>query len=142
MISPCINILRQLVTQINGTLGSKQGSRHHTPELEKDILKLRRSMREHNIYQVERGRTIDYEKDDERAAMPNIVSGSSHETGCMVAEQHRDKMGASIEEDDENMVSDEDKDIEMEMGEWDNTRIDELLALETEEDVALDIDNF
>ncbi|OCH84146.1 hypothetical protein OBBRIDRAFT_808450 [Obba rivulosa] len=174
MISPCIDILRQLATQINGTLGSKQGSKHHAPELEKDILELYRSMREHNIYQVERGRTVDYKKDGERAAVPNIVlrtkgqrrlqpligkpivsqvagageistarlQGSSHETGCMVAEQHKDEMGASIEEDDEDMVSDKDKDMEMEMGEWDDTRIDELLALETEEDVALDMDDF
>lgn len=190
MISPCIDVLRQLATQINGTLGSKQGSKHHAPELEKDILELRWSMREHNISQVEQGHTIDYEKDGERAAVLNIISvgltqlhgplteynklfqqskgrrrlqpligkpivsqgageistaqlqGSSHETAHTVAEQHRDEMGASIQEDNKDMVSDEDEDMEMEMEEWDNTRIDELLALETKEDVALDMNDF
>jgi hypothetical protein len=37
MISPCIEVLRRLASEVNGALGSKQGNRHATPDLTKDI---------------------------------------------------------------------------------------------------------
>jgi len=70
MISPCIDILRQLATQVNGTLGSKQGSKHAAPDLANDIQELKRSLREHNVYTFERGRTIDGTK----PVVPNIIA--------------------------------------------------------------------
>ena len=70
MISPCVDILRQLTTQINHDLGSRQGSKHASPDLSRDINELMKSLREHRVYTVERGRVIEGEK----ALVPNLVS--------------------------------------------------------------------
>ncbi len=58
-ISPCINVLRELATQMNSTLGSQQGTKHHAPDLSHDIKELMRSLRTHRVYQQEQGRAID-----------------------------------------------------------------------------------
>ncbi|KAH9853977.1 hypothetical protein C2E23DRAFT_884097 [Lenzites betulinus] len=50
MISPCIDILRQLASQINAELGSHQGDKHHTPDLARDIEQVMRSLRFHSVY--------------------------------------------------------------------------------------------
>ncbi|KAI0723617.1 hypothetical protein C8Q76DRAFT_767461 [Earliella scabrosa] len=39
-VSPAIDILRRLSAQINGTLGSRQGAKHTSPDLERDINEL------------------------------------------------------------------------------------------------------
>ncbi|KAK7676620.1 hypothetical protein QCA50_020434 [Cerrena zonata] len=71
-ITPCINTLRQLATQLNSTLGSKQGTKHHTPGLENDVREIVKSLRTHRVYQRELGRTIE----SDSAVIPNIlVSG-------------------------------------------------------------------
>ncbi|KAI0069829.1 hypothetical protein K474DRAFT_1747000 [Panus rudis PR-1116 ss-1] len=67
-ISPCIGILRELATQLNEALGSKQGNKHQTPELENDIRELIKSLRMHSVYSIERGRTIEGDK----AQVPNV----------------------------------------------------------------------
>ncbi|KAI0354104.1 hypothetical protein OH77DRAFT_1457194 [Trametes cingulata] len=59
MISPCIGILRRIATQINSDLGGRQGSKHTSPDLEKDIHELMRSLSEHRVYCIEPGRVID-----------------------------------------------------------------------------------
>ncbi|KAJ8462312.1 hypothetical protein ONZ51_g10984 [Trametes cubensis] len=61
-ISPCINILRRLATQINQDLGSRQGSKHTTPDLDFDIHELMDSLAHHRVYDIEPGRTISSEK--------------------------------------------------------------------------------
>ncbi|KAI0071880.1 hypothetical protein K474DRAFT_1577171, partial [Panus rudis PR-1116 ss-1] len=61
-IAPCIEFLRKLATQINNELGSRQGSKHASPDLSQDIAELMKSFREHSVYEIERGRTIDGEK--------------------------------------------------------------------------------
>ncbi|KAH9829307.1 uncharacterized protein C8Q71DRAFT_718418 [Rhodofomes roseus] len=45
MISPCIDILRRLATEINTTPGAKQGTKHTTPNLDRDIAYLMASLR-------------------------------------------------------------------------------------------------
>ncbi|KAJ7571781.1 hypothetical protein C8J56DRAFT_999383 [Mycena floridula] len=50
MVSPCINILRQLSTTMNGLLGSYQGTKHKTPDLRHDIEVLMTSLEEHDVY--------------------------------------------------------------------------------------------
>lgn len=59
MISPCVNILRQLSTAINSFLGSHQGTTHAPPDLKDDIETLMRSLEEHEVYTVNKGRTLD-----------------------------------------------------------------------------------
>ncbi|KAH7906597.1 hypothetical protein BJ138DRAFT_1162281 [Hygrophoropsis aurantiaca] len=58
-IAPCVDILRQLATNINGALGSKQGNRHSAPDLTEDIDELMGSLSHHNVYKKELGRTFD-----------------------------------------------------------------------------------
>lgn len=70
MITPCIDILRKLATQIHNDLGSRQGAKHAPADLNKDISELMRSLREHNVYVIEHGRTVDGGK----ASVPNTVS--------------------------------------------------------------------
>ncbi|KAJ7753253.1 hypothetical protein B0H16DRAFT_1723284 [Mycena metata] len=70
MVSPCIDILRQLATRINGELGARQGSKHATPDLEDDINVLMVSLDEHEVYVEKEGRVLD---DDESPA-PDVVS--------------------------------------------------------------------
>ncbi|KAI0077522.1 hypothetical protein K474DRAFT_1595949, partial [Panus rudis PR-1116 ss-1] len=69
-IAPCIEYLRKLTTQINQELGSRQGSKHASPDLWRDITELMKSFHEHSVYQVEQGRTIDGEK----AEVTNILA--------------------------------------------------------------------
>ncbi|KAH9842929.1 uncharacterized protein C8Q71DRAFT_698962, partial [Rhodofomes roseus] len=78
MVSPCINVLRQLVTSMNNALGSKQGAKHAEPDLRRDLEELRRTLAAANVYRVQPGRIIDGEK----AATPNVVTeGLSRLTG-------------------------------------------------------------
>ena len=71
-ITPCINTLRKLATQLNTTLGSRQGTKHHTPGLENDVREIVKSLRTHRVYQQEPGRIIE----SDSPIVPNIlVSG-------------------------------------------------------------------
>ena len=54
MISPCIDVLRKLATQIHDDLGSRQGTKHTSPDLERDLDILVRSLKEHNVYGTDR----------------------------------------------------------------------------------------
>ncbi|KAI0772179.1 hypothetical protein BC629DRAFT_1529829 [Irpex lacteus] len=56
-ISPCINTLRQLVSQFHNTLGSHQGSKHTTPDLTEDISDLMKSLSTHEVYTRQVSRT-------------------------------------------------------------------------------------
>ncbi|KAI4520861.1 hypothetical protein K525DRAFT_270399 [Schizophyllum commune Loenen D] len=58
-VSPCVIVLRSLANEINDALGSKQGKRHTTPDLTKDIHELMASLQKHNVYEVVPGRRFD-----------------------------------------------------------------------------------
>ncbi|KAI0072891.1 hypothetical protein K474DRAFT_1700685 [Panus rudis PR-1116 ss-1] len=76
-ISPCIAVLREIATQLNEALGSKQGNKHQTPQIDNDIRELMKSLRMHRVYSVERGRTIDGKK----AQIPNVQSAGFNKLG-------------------------------------------------------------
>lgn len=71
MVSPCIDLLRRLATQINHDLGSHQGSKHTSPDLTLDIEELMKSLADHHVYTVEPGRIID--DDSDNPCVPNAV---------------------------------------------------------------------
>ncbi|KAI0078045.1 hypothetical protein K474DRAFT_1674371 [Panus rudis PR-1116 ss-1] len=68
-ISPCISILREIATQLNDTLGSRQGNKNQTPQVDNDIRELMKSLRMH------RGRTLDGKK----AQVPNVAANGVHQ---------------------------------------------------------------
>ncbi|KAJ7192777.1 hypothetical protein C8J57DRAFT_1657987 [Mycena rebaudengoi] len=70
LISPCVDILRQLATKINMDLGARQGSKHATPDLWEDIAVLMESLDEHDVYTLTEGRVLD----DDEQPVPDIVS--------------------------------------------------------------------
>ncbi|KAH9836596.1 uncharacterized protein C8Q71DRAFT_707708 [Rhodofomes roseus] len=70
MISPCINVLRHLVTNMNDALGSRQGTKHAAPNIARDIEALRSSLAEARVYEIQPGRVIEGDK----GSVPNIVS--------------------------------------------------------------------
>ncbi|KAJ7102520.1 hypothetical protein B0H15DRAFT_768975 [Mycena belliarum] len=72
LVSPCIDILRQLATKINIDLGARQGSKHATPDLEEDIAALMDSLAEHEVYVEKQGRVLD---DDEKSAPDTLSVG-------------------------------------------------------------------
>lgn len=59
MITPCVNVLRQLAKTINEILGYDQGLRHATVDISKDIASLMVSLDDRNVYQLTRGRKLD-----------------------------------------------------------------------------------
>ncbi|KAK6984118.1 hypothetical protein R3P38DRAFT_3333003 [Favolaschia claudopus] len=70
LVSPCVDILRQLATRMNVELGTRQGSKHATPDLAADIAALMASLDEHEVYVEKEGRVLD---DDEKPA-PDVIS--------------------------------------------------------------------
>lgn len=72
MISPCVDILRRLVTQINAELGGRQGVKHTSPDLERDIQHLMDSLADKDVYTEIPGRRIDSDG-PKSACVPNAV---------------------------------------------------------------------
>ncbi|KAF8196897.1 hypothetical protein K438DRAFT_1906287 [Mycena galopus ATCC 62051] len=70
LISPCVDILRQLATKINNDIGARQGSKHSSPDLSADITALMTSLAEHEVYQEKEGRVLD--ADDK--PVPDVLS--------------------------------------------------------------------
>ncbi|KAH9832850.1 uncharacterized protein C8Q71DRAFT_878441, partial [Rhodofomes roseus] len=70
MISPCIDILRRLSTQMNASLGAKLGSKHTSPSIQKDITVLMKSLHHHQVYELHPGRTID----DDKPVVPDALT--------------------------------------------------------------------
>lgn len=52
MISPCIDVLRKVASQVHASLGSHQGRKHTSPDLTRDIRVLMASLDEHRVYEV------------------------------------------------------------------------------------------
>ncbi|KAK1235663.1 hypothetical protein PQX77_001105 [Marasmius sp. AFHP31] len=60
MISPCIDVLRKLATNMAHSVGeATQGSRHAAPDLSKDIATIIESLEHHKVYKIIRGRVLD-----------------------------------------------------------------------------------
>ncbi|KAK7013469.1 hypothetical protein R3P38DRAFT_3206790 [Favolaschia claudopus] len=70
LVSPCVDILRQLANRMNVELGNRQGSKHATPDLAADIAALMASLNEHEVYVEKEGRVLD---DDEKP-VPDVIS--------------------------------------------------------------------
>ncbi|KAI0362888.1 hypothetical protein BV20DRAFT_930443, partial [Pilatotrama ljubarskyi] len=73
MISPTISLLRKLALEVNSNLGTKLGTKHHTPGLERDYKILCDALREHNVLGFEGGRVID-KTNPNAGVVPNIAT--------------------------------------------------------------------
>ncbi|KAH9897009.1 hypothetical protein C8Q73DRAFT_642360 [Cubamyces lactineus] len=73
MISPCIGVLRKLALEVNGALGVRLGSKHHTPNVERDLMAICNSLQEHNVFGIERGRVIN-PIDVMNGLVPNVIN--------------------------------------------------------------------
>ncbi|KAK1216820.1 hypothetical protein PQX77_020553 [Marasmius sp. AFHP31] len=73
MIAPCVNILRHLAAAMNASLGSRQGSRHSSVDLQNDIAVLMKSYKENRVYEVQNGRTVN--DDDTQVFADNVTKG-------------------------------------------------------------------
>lgn len=56
---------------MNATLGARLGTKHKSPSLDKDLVALRTSMQEHNIFAIESGRVL---CDMKKPVVPNVVT--------------------------------------------------------------------
>ncbi|KAJ7584479.1 hypothetical protein C8J56DRAFT_789516 [Mycena floridula] len=70
MISPCVNVLRQLSNTMRDLLGSYQGSTHAPADLRDDIKLLMTSLQDHGVYKVQPGRVLD----DDDAPVKDVIS--------------------------------------------------------------------
>jgi hypothetical protein len=59
MVSPCVDVLRNLTSRMNDDLGARQGKKHSTPDLRKDIDILMASLAKLDVYVEKEGRTLD-----------------------------------------------------------------------------------
>ncbi|CCO28719.1 hypothetical protein BN14_02717 [Rhizoctonia solani AG-1 IB] len=79
MISPCTEALRNLVNDLNGTLGTYLGVKHTSPDLSLDIAKLMRNLEQFKVYQIVPGRTFDNTDepaiDTETVGLQKLVDG-------------------------------------------------------------------
>ena len=55
MVSPCVNVLRRLVSGMNDAIGSKQGTKHAAPDIARDLRELRHSLAEAQVYEIKPG---------------------------------------------------------------------------------------
>ncbi|KAH9847420.1 hypothetical protein C2E23DRAFT_741772 [Lenzites betulinus] len=81
-ISPCIEVLRRLARQISAELGAKQGVKHHSPDLSKDVHELMASLRKHSVYVAESRRP----DGDSIKLVPNVYSAGIHALAGPLAE--------------------------------------------------------
>jgi hypothetical protein len=58
MVSPCIQILRDLATAMKIQLGTQQGMKHAAADLSRDVATLMASLKDHQVYQ-NLGRVLD-----------------------------------------------------------------------------------
>ncbi|TRM55679.1 hypothetical protein BD626DRAFT_587913 [Schizophyllum amplum] len=62
MVSPTVNVLRQLANHVNSELGAKQGKKHAAPDIGRDIARLMDSLEQYEVYVEKPGRVLDYEE--------------------------------------------------------------------------------
>lgn len=56
-----MQILRQLASEVNAALGSRQGTKHGSPDLVNDIKELMDSLSHNEVYVIQPGRSFDEE---------------------------------------------------------------------------------
>ena len=93
MISPCIDILRQLATQIHSDLGLRQGRKHSPLDLTRDIQELMRSLRENGIYAAEDGRITSPEKPCVHNTISQALRSLAETVRETVRERTRERTG-------------------------------------------------
>ncbi|KAA1476504.1 hypothetical protein DENSPDRAFT_785151 [Dentipellis sp. KUC8613] len=71
-ISPCVEVLRQLATHVNVTLGSAQGNRHAEADLTEDLDELLGHLDHNNVYREQPGRIFG---EGDRPAPDAIAAG-------------------------------------------------------------------
>ncbi|OCH94919.1 hypothetical protein OBBRIDRAFT_800951 [Obba rivulosa] len=122
--------------------GSQLGTKHHSPELERDIVELRQSLKEHNIYQFEAGYTIEIEEGIDKGIVLNIVVSTFSPGVSEEITPHKEPESTAVSTEDTDDGVDSDEEWDEPAGEWDDVGMNELLALKTKEDLALDMDDF
>jgi hypothetical protein len=82
MVSPCVEVLRQLDRTFNSVLGTDQGTRHAPPDLTNDIQALISSLDEHKVYKIIPGRILTGEnepvKDVVAIGLQNLTEGAKN----------------------------------------------------------------
>jgi len=59
MVSPCVDVLRNLASRMNDDLGARQGKKHSSPNMKKDIDILMASLAKLEVYVEKEGRVLD-----------------------------------------------------------------------------------
>ncbi|TFY82048.1 hypothetical protein EWM64_g1965 [Hericium alpestre] len=148
MISPCIQLLRDLATGVNSTLGAKQGNRHACLDLTEDVQELMGSLQHHKVYHEVLGRV--FAPDDKPAAdviaeapTPDpSLSWITHLNAFLSPpavfspEPENDGAPGAQEIEGQADEADEDADLEEDL----NVGLSTELDLVNEEDIALDTD--
>ncbi len=68
----CICLLRKIALEMNARYGARLGSKHHSPELDRDIAAIQDAMRVHKVFKQCPGRVLPgHVKDGE---VPNVIS--------------------------------------------------------------------
>ncbi|KIM79999.1 hypothetical protein PILCRDRAFT_9888 [Piloderma croceum F 1598] len=70
MVSPCVDVLRNLAGRMNDDLGSRQGKKHSSPDMKKDINILMASLAKLEVYVEKEGRTLD----PDEMPVPDVIS--------------------------------------------------------------------
>ncbi len=58
MVTPCISLLRHVALQVNTNFGARLGSKHHTPDITRDLTELQDSMRANSVFRQQPGRIL------------------------------------------------------------------------------------
>ncbi|EKM53698.1 uncharacterized protein PHACADRAFT_164003 [Phanerochaete carnosa HHB-10118-sp] len=75
MIAPCVHILRELAKQVHATFVSHQGSKHTSPNLQRDIDRLMASLDQHGVYTIDEGRCINSENGEVLNVVADEIRG-------------------------------------------------------------------
>ena len=76
MITPTIDLLRRLTTQMHEELGGHQGRKHTSPDLERNITELMQVLADDEVYTVIPGRTVPNPEGSTHTegTVPNVVA--------------------------------------------------------------------
>ncbi|ESK81501.1 hypothetical protein Moror_2183 [Moniliophthora roreri MCA 2997] len=96
MISPCVEVLRQLANKMKEELRHRsQGTQHSTPDLQKNIETLMKSLKEKHVYELVEGRKLNLEESPAADAMSDGLQQLTSSTSDPLAEYNN---GFSLEE--------------------------------------------